>query len=169
MGSPISEFIYQNTGIDLIYIVAVLAVISIVSMILAITALGRIKKLGKKYEPFFRGKEGESLEDTILNYLDKVDDVDKLLTMTRDEMIGLRKNQKISFQKLGIVKYDAFFDLSGKLSCAIAILDQMENGFILNSVYSRDASYFYVKEIRGGISEIELSNEEKEALDQAKG
>ncbi len=169
MGSPIWEIIYENTGIDMVFIIGALGIITIILFVLSITALCKIKKLRKQYELFIRGKNAESLEDTILKYLDKVDEVDKILTITREEMIGLRKNQRVSLQKLGIVKYDAFFDLSGKLSCAIAILDQMENGFILNSVYSRDASYSYVKEIRGGISEIELSTEEKEALDQAKG
>lgn len=168
MGSPISEMIYKSTGIDLIYIIGGLGVLTILCMILTITALCKLKKVRKKYELFTRGKDAESLEDTIMLYLDKMDEFDKLLTMARDDIVNLRKNQKMCFQKLGIVKYDALFDLSGQLSCAIAVLDQMEDGFILNTVYSRDASYAYVKEIRGGISEIELSREEEQALEQAK-
>ena len=120
------------------------------------------------YEAFTRGKNGESLEDTVNEYLDKVDHSIDLLTMTREELINLRKNQKIAFQKMGIVKYNAFFDLSGELSYSLALLDKMDNGFILNSVYSREGSYSYIKEVRAGECDIELSKEEKQALEQAK-
>lgn len=168
MGSPIAEMIYENTGIDLIYIVIVLAVLAIAALVFNIITLCKLKKLERKYDRFTRGKDAESLEDTILEYLDKVDGVDKLLAISREELISLRKNQKIAFQKMGVVKYDAFFDLSGKLSYVVALLDQKDNGFVLNSVYSRDGSYSYVKEIKDGNCDIELSKEEKEALEQAK-
>ena len=69
---------------------------------------------------------------------------------------------------MGIVKYNAFFDLSGELSYSLALLDKMDNGFILNSVYSREGSYSYIKEVRAGECDIELSKEEKQALEQAK-
>ena len=168
MGSPISEMIYQYTGIDMIYFIGGFALLTLILLILMIVSLCKLRKLRKKYEAFTRGKNGESLEDTVNEYLDKVDHSIDLLTMTREELINLRKNQKIAFQKMGIVKYNAFFDLSGELSYSLALLDKMENGFILNSVYSREGSYSYIKEVRAGECDIELSKEEKQALEQAK-
>ncbi len=168
MGSPISEMIYQYTGIDMIYFIGGFAVLTIILLILMIVSLCKLKKLRKKYEAFTRGKNGESLEDTVKEYLDKVDHTIDLLTMTREELINLRKNQKIAFQKMGMVRYDAFLDLTGQLSYSLALLDKSDNGFVLNSVYSREGSYSYIKEIKAGECEIELSKEEKQALDQAK-
>ncbi len=168
MGSPISEMIYQYTGIDMIYFIGGFALLTLILLILMIVSLCKLRKLRKKYEAFTRGKNGESLEDTVNEYLDKVDHSIDLLTMTREELINLRKNQKIAFQKMGIVKYNAFFDLSGELSYSLALLDKMENGFILNSVYSREGSYSYIKEVKAGECDIELSKEEKQALEQAK-
>ncbi len=168
MGSPISEMIYQYTGIDMIYFIGGFALLTLILLILMIVSLCKLRKLRKKYEAFTRGKNGESLEDTVNEYLDKVDHSIDLLTMTREELINLRKNQKIAFQKMGIVKYNAFFDLSGELSYSLALLDKMDNGFILNSVYSREGSYSYIKEVRAGECDIELSKEEKQALEQAK-
>ena len=168
MGSPISEMIYQYTGIDMIYFIGGFALLTLILLILMIVSLCKLRKLRKKYEAFTRGKNGESLEDTVNEYLDKVDHSIDLLTMTREELINLRKNQKIAFQKMGIVKYNAFFDLSGELSYSLALLDKMDNGFILNSVYSREGSYSYIIEVRAGECDIELSKEEKQALEQAK-
>lgn len=168
MGSPISEMIYQYTGIDMIYFIGGFAVLTVFLLLLTIVSLCKLRKLRKKYEAFTRGKNGESLEDTVQEYLDKVDHTIDLLTMTREELINLRRNQKIAFQKIGMVRYDAFFDLSGKLSYSLALLDKTNNGFVLNSVYSREGSYSYIKEIKSGECEIELSKEEKQALEQAK-
>ena len=84
--------------------------------------------------------------------------------MLREDIIGLRKNQRITYQKTGLVKYDAFREMSGKLSYSLALLDKENNGILINSMYSREGCYSYVKEIIKGESYINLSEEEAEAL-----
>ena len=159
----------QSTGFDIVFVIAIIfAVLLSVSLVLNIVTLCKLKRLSYKCDRFTRGKDAESMEDTILGCLDKVDGVEKLLAIQREEIINLRKNQRLAVQKVGLVKYDAFFDLSGQLSFALAMLDQKENGFIINSVYSRDGNYSYMKEIKDGACALELSKEEREALEQAK-
>ena len=70
-------------------------------------------------------------------------------------------------QKCGIVKYDAFNEMGGKLSFALALLDSDNTGWIMNAMHSREGCYTYVKEILKGESYVELSEEEAEALDRA--
>ena len=78
------------------------------------------------------------------------------------------KTLTITFQKIGIVKYDAFKEMGGKLSFVLALLDKNNDGIILNSVHSsREGCYTYLKEIIKGESFLELSKEEKAALNQA--
>lgn len=74
-----------------------------------------------------------------------------------------------SFQKIGVVKYDAFNEMGGKLSFSMALLNNELDGFVLNAVHSREGCYTYVKEIIGGNSVLVLSEEEKKALNMAKG
>ena len=69
-----------------------------------------------------------------------------------------------TFQKIGLVKYDAFQQMGGQLSFSIALLDQRNNGFILNSVHSTDGCYSYTKEIKNGECALSLGKEEEEAL-----
>ena len=69
--------------------------------------------------------------------------------------------------KYGIVKYDAFDDVGGKLSFALAVLDSENSGFVLDAIHSRDNCFLYLKEIVRGESYIMLSEEEIEALKQA--
>ena len=74
-----------------------------------------------------------------------------------------------TFQKIGIVKYDAFRQMGGNLSFCLALLDENNNGFIMNSVHSTDGCYTYTKEIANGQCEIDLGTEEKKALSMAMG
>ena len=72
-----------------------------------------------------------------------------------------------TYQKCGIVKYDAFRQMGGKMSFCLALLDKRNNGFIINSVHSSDGCYTYTKEIRGGNCSIALGEEEEQALNAA--
>ena len=59
--------------------------------------------------------------------------------------------------------------MGGKLSFSLALLNEMNDGFVLNAVHSREGCYTYIKEIVAGNSIIALADEEQEALDMAKG
>ena len=74
-----------------------------------------------------------------------------------------------AYQKMGLVKYDAFNQMGGQLSFCLAMLDENNNGFILNSVHSTEGCYSYTKEIKKGECAIDLGKEETEALALAIG
>ena len=76
---------------------------------------------------------------------------------------------RASFQKFGVVRYNAFNGMGGNLSFAIAMLDYTNSGFILNSVHSREGCYMYLKRVDMGQTEVLLGGEEREALEQALG
>ena len=97
----------------------------------------------------------------------EVDTVLKVVKQNRLDIREINRRMEKSYQKLGIVKYDAFNEMGGKLSFAIAMLDNRDNGWIINAMHSREGCYTYVKEIVKGESYVELSEEEAEALDKA--
>ena len=81
----------------------------------------------------------------------------------------LYKNMESAYQKMGLVKYDAFNQMGGQLSFSLALLDENNNGFIINSVHSSEGCYSYTKEIKLGQCAIDLGAEEAEALSIAMG
>jgi hypothetical protein len=70
---------------------------------------------------------------------------------------------------MGVIKYDAFNQMGGQLSFSLALLDENNNGFIINSVHSTEGCYSYTKEIKAGECDISLGDEEKKALEMAMG
>ena len=79
------------------------------------------------------------------------------------------KNMESTFQKMGLVKYDAFNQMGGQLSFCLVLLDENNSGFIINSVHSTEGCYSYTKEIKLGESSIPLGKEEEEAMAMAMG
>lgn len=79
----------------------------------------------------------------------------------------LKSSFSDTYQKTGIVKYDAFDEMGGKLSFVLVLLDGRDNGILLNVMHSRDDCYTYIKEIKRGSSYVELSGEEQIALEKA--
>jgi hypothetical protein len=66
-----------------------------------------------------------------------------------------------------LVRYDAYNELSGQQSSSVALLDSHRSGVVLTSIVHRDQARLYVKQLREGESEIDLSPEEQEAVDTA--
>jgi hypothetical protein len=64
----------------------------------------------------------------------------------------------------GLVRFDAYNEMSGRQSCSIALLDARQSGIVLSSIHHRDQARLYVKHLVAGKPEFELSPEEAEAV-----
>lgn len=113
------------------------------------------------------GKNAKSMEKSIMGLYEDNKLIKASMDKNRKDIESLYKKFEGAFQKIGIIKYDAFNQMGGKLSFSLALLDENDNGFILNSVHSSEGCYSYTKEIKNGLSEISLGEEEKKALDMA--
>jgi len=126
-----------------------------------------MRKLKKRYEAFMSGKNAASLEDTLVKRLNQVDDLIASDEETKRKVQMVLDHLDNTYQKVGLVKYDAFNEMGGKLSFSLALLNRKNDGFIINAMHSREGCYTYIKEIINGNSVIMLADEEREALDMA--
>ncbi len=159
--------ISEMLGIDSDYIIIGLAVVTLLMLITLIVNTVLIVQLRKRYKIFMSGKNAKNLEKTLIERLDQVDGLLQANATNEKNIKKLFANMKFTFQKVGLVKYDAFNEMGGKLSFSLALLNETDDGFVLNAVHSREGCYTYIKEIVGGNSIIVLSEEEKEALAMA--
>lgn len=159
--------IAQYLGFDSDYMIIGLAAVCMILLIMIIVNMAQISKLKKKYNKFMSGKNAKSLEDTLIKRLDQVDTLMEANKANEKNIKKLFTDMKFTFQKVGLVKYDAFNEMGGKLSFSLALLNQTNDGFVLNAVHSREGCYTYIKEIVDGNSIIVLAEEEQEALKMA--
>lgn len=161
--------ISQYLGIDSDYIIIGLVIVVLILLILTIVNIVQMKKLKKGYKTFMTGKGAKNLEDTLIKRLNQVDELIASNNENRNNIEELFSNMQLTYQKMGLIKYDAFHEMGGKLSFSLAMLDKRNNGFIINAMHTREGCYTYIKEIIDGNSIIVLSEEEQKALDRAMG
>lgn len=129
----------------------------------------KLKKIEKRYSEFIsKFNSNGNVEKTFKEIQKMVNNVNEENKIINANCKSLEKQLNECFQNIGIVKYDAFDDVGSKLSFAIALLDNKDNGFIINSVYGRSSSNVYAKRIENGNSTQTLSEEEIKALNKAK-
>ena len=159
--------LFSKVGIDLGVVVLLLIVLIIVMMIMTVSMSLRLSRLNQKYRSFMKGKDAQSLEKLFHQRFKEIDKLNKQNELTKKNLADLKKIQGID----GYLEYDpendAFDDVGGKMSFALAMLDKENTGFILNAIHSRDNCFLYLKEIVKGESYIMLSAEEIDALRQA--
>lgn len=153
----------------LLIIAGVLAVVTLIILILLIVLICKVSRLKKRLNKFLMGKDGESLEQEIINLFEDNKFLKNSTEKNRKDIRTLYKKFESAFQKIGLIKYDAFSQMGGQLSFCLALLDENNNGFIMNSVHSTEGCYCYTKEIKNGQCNLSLGEEEADALAAAIG
>lgn len=142
--------------------------IIIVLLVFFLILLGKVINLNKRYKKFMiKLGEGKDLQEDLENYMYRVERVEKQNADILGQINGLDKELEGCIQKIGILRYSAFQDTGSDLSFTLALLDEHDNGIVLNGIYSREMSNIYAKPIENGKSTYTLSDEEQEAIKRA--
>lgn len=150
-------------------ILCALALLCLVSITLAVIAIVNYRKLYREYDFFMRGRDASSLEGLILDEQQDIEDLKAADEYNKENMRSMNRNIRASFQKVGIVRYDAFDGMGGKMSFSMALLDYTNTGIVLNCMHAREGCFLYVKEVDGGTTDTPLGIEERAALEKALG
>jgi len=128
------------------------AFLVVLSLVVAIAALA-VAVLGRRRAPS-SGGEVDALPEDVLGL--------------RQEVAALRAESAGAVRHVGIVRYDAFGDMGGRLSWSVALLDDGGNGVVLTAIHGRSEARSYAKSVSGWTSDQPLSPEEEDAVTSAK-
>lgn len=154
-------------GMDPAIILIMMFILIIALFFMVISVNMKYSRLKSSYASFMKGKDGRTLEASIIDRFEELDEVAQLSLRNRQDIKKIKEDMLDNLQKVGILRYDAFNEMGGNLSFALTLLDGNNSGYIINSMHSREGCYNYIKEIIKGESYIELSEEEAESLERA--
>lgn len=158
----ILEFFRSDTFLFILFI----SVIILLALYIANSI--KLNKLRKSYANFMKKLgNGNNVDEMLRAYIFEVEKVAKKNEEIVSYYEGLNEHIARCTQKVGMVRYNAFRDTGSDLSFALALLNEHNDGVVLNGIYARDMSNIYAKPIENGESKYVLSNEEKEALNKA--
>ena len=155
------ENFINSVGIEkIILFVLIFNVVLLIGFIINII---KTNAISKKYKNFMQKLgEGKNIEEDLENYMYKVESIEIAKFIEQ-----LDKDFEKSIQKVGIIRYNAYKDTGSDLSFTLALLDENNNGVVLNGIYSREMSNIYAKPIENGKSTYTLSDEEQKAIERA--
>ncbi|MFM8773947.1 MAG: DUF4446 family protein [Actinomycetota bacterium] len=141
--------------------------VALVSLLLGLVLLVRTGRMRQQYRVLDAADGRESFVEAVARKAQEVealrDDVATLAASIRATQSELNR----AIRHVGLIRYDAFGDMGGRMSFSVALVYDFGNGFILTTVHARSESRTYIKEIRGGMAEVTLSPEESQALEDA--
>ena len=144
------------------------AVVNLLLLILYICNLLKLKKINKNYKSFMKKiGNGNNIEEILQKYITKVEEVNRKNEEILNYCTRLDKEISLCINKIGMVRYSAFKDTGSDLSFALALLNDNNDGVLLNGIYSREMSNIYAKQIIQGKANVKISDEEKQALEIA--
>ncbi len=149
------------------YIAIASAVIAVAAAVLAIVMATRYGRLKHRLDRFVQGRDAASLEDILLRVLEDNQKVKVQLKNNVSEIVRINENLLSAYRKIGIVKYNAFPGMAGKVSSSVCLLNNENNGIVISSVHGQEGCYTYIREIMNGKSVGALTKEDEEALKSA--
>lgn len=142
--------------------------VMVILLIGFIVMIAKFSSLNKRYKNFMKKLgNGKDLEEDLETYMYRVDKVEKQNVEILNQIKNLDNDISKCIQKVGMVRYNAFKDTGSDLSFALALLDENNNGVVLNGIYSREMSNIYAKPVEKGKSSYTISEEEAQAIQKA--
>ena len=149
-----------------IYLI-ILAVICVALIVAVIILFRKLNAEKLRLDRFLTGQDGRDLESALNDRFNRISALEEMNADNEAAIRDIYLRLQGTYQKMGIVKYNAFTENGGNLSFAMALLNEKDNGYVMNVMNSREGSYVYVKEISQGRCDIPLGGEESKAIEQA--
>jgi Protein of unknown function (DUF4446) len=142
----------------------IVAGVALLAFLIVLVLAARLRKVRRSYA-LLRGESGEkdifAAFSRVIKRVQGIEErVDRVTAVQQEESL-LRK---VALQRFGLVRYDAFDDMGGRLSFSAALLDDKGDGVIISSINGRTETRTYAKLVRGLTSDHNLSDEEREAI-----
>ncbi len=112
---------------------------------------------------FKKERSPENLKELIKEFKELKEEIERL----SQEVEEIKRKNKFTIQKVGIVRFNPFKEMGGNQSFSLALLDEENNGVVITSLYSKEGNRIYAKPIIQEKSEYYLSKEEVEAIQKA--
>lgn len=159
------------------YVAVFALVLAYVALVAAYVALRTLAKLRRATAVLARGARGPEAQASLVEAAQRTTERTEILA---EEVAGLRAvlASRVGgdgpaapapggLRNVALVRYDAFTEMSGRLSFSLALLDEQGDGVTISALAGRSDTRVYAKGVSGGKGEHELSPEEQQAVSSA--
>ena len=143
-----------------------LGVLLIIAFIMIYLLYGKLNRIQKKQLRLDEKLSGKKAEDLLYDVLEEEKELKRELKAIRHDIMELREKQGRCFDKVKIVRYHTTADNEAKLSYSVGLSNEKGDGLVITGLQYRQGCNMYYKQIKEGVSDFELSQEERISLDR---
>jgi hypothetical protein len=136
-------------------------------ILLVFLLLNEISKLHKRLNSLLNNSGNSNIEDSLNTLYHEVKDRHEIISRNDNDIEIIKENSRKYFNKFSILNYNGYGDMGGNMSFVLCLLNNENNGLLINSLHSRSGTRVYSKPILNGKYEGNLSDEEVKALEDA--
>jgi hypothetical protein len=152
----IQTLTYLNAGLAIILLLAV------------IWQFYKLSKLDRVRKEFFASGLKKDFEQILVDQNRGITKLNQEILEMDESLSKLYKENRKNLQKIGFVRYNPFDDSGGNISFCLALLNDADDGIVISSLHGREGTRVYSKEIKSGLSESKLTEEEITAIKEAR-
>jgi hypothetical protein len=149
---------------ELTLALAILAGAVLLGLLLLLVLALRLKKVRREYVLLRGDGEEKDIIAAVARGMRRVDAIDKRVDSVVTSLQEHAATGRYALQRFGLVRYDAFEEMGGRLSFSAALLDDHGDGVLITSINGRTETRTYAKSVKQLTSEHNLSEEEREAI-----
>lgn len=155
-----------NINMDIIF--GVLFLLILINTILVVALFKKLSHIRKSQKVLNELFSGESVEELLYKVLEQQEIISNEALDIKKQILQLENKQKYCFDRISLVRYRGTQEDGAKLSYSIGISNENEDGLIITGIHFRNGVNLYFKHVKEGMSDIELSEEEKKVLARTK-
>jgi hypothetical protein len=148
-----------------LFVFAAVCLLGLILLVLNIHLL----VVGKRFRRLTRGADAGNLEQLLQDALRSANDVRLRVEQLEELERQLQVATANTLQRVGFIRFNAFTEGGNELSFVLALLNDHADGVVLCCLMNRDDCRIYAKSVTGGKSTYTLSEEERQAIEQAMG
>ena len=162
--APIQRAVMAGDAQTGVIVVGIIALMALSLSVLLALRTGRMKR---QYRVLSAADGRASFIEVVARKNEEVQGLREDVARLAGALQGTQAELQQAVRHIGVVRYDAFGDMGGRMSFSAAMVDDHGNGFVITTIHARSESRSYIKELRGGMAEVNLSPEETAAVGDA--
>ena len=163
------ESLYKSLSQLNVELMLVALALLVFALFLSVRNHMSLKRQKLKWDQLLQGSNGENIEALLRECLRQNQALTHRVEDFERKIAQIEKHAAKAKRHIGLVRYDAFEEVGGNQSFALAVYDDLGDGVIVNSIIGRTDCRVYAKPLAGGRSDRNLSDEERKAIEEALG
>ncbi len=149
-------------------LVFILLLVVITLTIMHLRLVGQVRRANDRWKDLLGTQNGETIERLLYDHLKERMTMQEIQRKDQARIAALEARVDTTKRHMGVIKFDAFEDVGGSQSFALAIFDDQGDGAVITSLLGRTDCRVYCKTISRGRTERQLSQEEQRAIEEAR-